>query len=63
MPKTLGQKLIADCYGVSALEFALITPLFMVLGMYGAEIAWMNAAAMEASQVALALADNASRMG
>jgi len=63
MPKTLGQKLIADCYGVSALEFALITPLFMTLGMYGAEIAWMNAAAMEASQVALALADNASRMG
>ena len=53
----------ADMNGVSAVEFALVTPLFMALGMYGAEIAWMNAAAMEVSQVALALADNASRMG
>lgn len=49
--------------GVSALEFALILPLFITLGMYGAEIAWMNAAAMEVSQVALSLADNASRLG
>lgn len=63
MPVTRVRKLITDCSGVSAVEFALVTPLFMTLGMYGAEIAWMNAAAMEASQVALALADNASRMG
>lgn len=52
-----------DTRGVSAVEFAIILPLFMILGMYGAEIAWMNAAAMEVSQVALALADNASRLG
>lgn len=63
MPVTRVRKLITDCSGVSAVEFALVTPLLMTLGMYGAEIAWMNAAAMEASQVALALADNASRMG
>lgn len=49
--------------GVSTVEFALVVPLFMILGMYGAEIAWLNAASMEASQVALALADNASRLG
>lgn len=48
---------------VSTTEFALVVPLFMILGMYGAEIAWLNAASMEASQVALALADNASRLG
>jgi hypothetical protein len=48
---------------VSTIEFALVVPLFMILGMYGAEIAWLNAASMEASQVALALADNASRLG
>ncbi|WP_343070996.1 pilus assembly protein TadE [Novosphingobium jiangmenense] len=48
---------------VSTVEFALVVPLFMILGMYGAEIAWLNAASMEASQVALALADNASRLG
>lgn len=49
--------------GAAAVEFALVVPLFMVLGMYGAEIAWMNAAAMEVSEVALSLADNASRLG
>lgn len=49
--------------GVSTIEFALVVPVFMILGMYGAEIAWLNAASMEASQVALALADNASRLG
>lgn len=48
---------------VSVTEFAIVLPVFMTLGMYGAEIAWMNAAAMEVSQVAVALADNASRLG
>lgn len=57
------RSLIGRSDAVSTVEFALVVPLFMILGMYGAEIAWMNAAAMEASQVALALADNASRLG
>lgn len=57
------RRLIQRCDAVATTEFALVVPLFMTLGMYGAEIAWMNAAAMEASQVALALADNASRLG
>lgn len=48
---------------VSVTEFAIVLPVFMTLGMYGAEIAWMNAAAMEVSQIAVALADNASRLG
>ncbi|MFY7835923.1 MAG: TadE/TadG family type IV pilus assembly protein [Novosphingobium sp.] len=49
--------------GVSVLEFALVLPLFMTLGMYGAEIAWLNAASLEVSQVAVSMADNASRIG
>lgn len=57
------RRFLRDTSGVSAVEFAIVLPLFMTLGMYGAEIAWMNAAAMEVSQVALALADNASRLG
>ena len=57
------RSLLAQRDAVSTTEFALVVPLFMVLGMYGAEIAWLNAASMEASQVALALADNASRLG
>lgn len=55
--------LLADTAAVSTIEFALVLPVFMTLGMYGAEIAWMNASALEASQVATALADNASRLG
>lgn len=60
---TLLRRLLDRQDGVSTVEFALVVPLFMILGMYGAEIAWLNAASMEASQVALALADNASRLG
>ena len=55
--------LLRDTTGVSVTEFAIVLPVFMTLGMYGAEIAWMNAAAMEVSQIAVALADNASRLG
>ncbi len=56
------RRLRRDRSGVSVIEFALVLPLFVTLGMYGAEIAWMNVAAMQASQVAVALADNASRI-
>ncbi len=56
-------RLLRDTTAVSVIEFALVLPLFMTLGMYGVEIAWMNAAAMEVSQIAIALADNASRLG
>ncbi|MGV3513093.1 MAG: TadE/TadG family type IV pilus assembly protein [Novosphingobium sp.] len=61
--KALLRSLFIRSDAVSTIEFALVVPLFMILGMYGAEIAWLNAASMEASQVALALADNASRLG
>jgi hypothetical protein len=57
------RNLACDTEGVSVLEFALVLPLFMTLGMYGAEIAWLNAASLEVSQVAVSMADNASRIG
>ncbi|HQS95480.1 MAG: pilus assembly protein TadE [Novosphingobium sp. 17-62-19] len=57
------RSLIRNSEAVSVLEFALVLPVFMTLGMYGAEIAWLNAAALEVSQVAVSMADNASRMG
>lgn len=60
---TFVRNVLRDRRGVSVTEFALVLPVFVTLGMYGAEIAWMNSAAMEASQVAIALADNASRLG
>lgn len=43
-------------------EFALVLPVITVLGMYGAEIANETTTHMKVSQIALSVADNASRM-
>lgn len=48
--------------GVAFLEFALLFPILMFLGMYGIELARMSMITMRVSQIALAVADNASRM-
>jgi hypothetical protein len=49
--------------GVSTIEFALVLPIFMVLGLYGTEIAHMATVNMQVSQIATSVADNASRLG
>ncbi|MBK9010195.1 TadE/TadG family type IV pilus assembly protein [Novosphingobium sp.] len=54
--------LIQSSSGVAAIEFAMILPLFTGLGMYGIEIAYMSSVNMRISQIALEIADNASRM-
>lgn len=55
-------RLKSDQEGFSLIEFGLVLPLLMVLGFYGAEIAYMASANMEVSQIALSVADNASRL-
>ncbi|MFA9200718.1 MAG: TadE/TadG family type IV pilus assembly protein [Cypionkella sp.] len=57
------RRLAGDSRGVSLIEFAYILPVFITLGMVGAEVAWMASVNMQVSQVALSLADNASRLG
>lgn len=57
------RSLLADRSAVSFVEFAFILPIFLTLGLVGAEIAWMSIINMQVSQVALSLADNASRLG
>ncbi|MFB0612007.1 TadE/TadG family type IV pilus assembly protein [Aurantiacibacter poecillastricola] len=52
-----------DDSGVSTIEFALILPLFITLGLTGVEIAYMSTVNMQVSQTAISLADNASRLG
>jgi Flp pilus assembly protein TadG len=47
----------------SLIEFAYSLPLFLTLGMYGTELAYMATVNMQVSQMAMALADNASRLG
>lgn len=48
--------------GVAMTEFALILPILMAFGMYGLEIAYMASIDMQVSQLAVSVADNASRM-
>lgn len=48
---------------VSLTEFALILPIMLTLGLYGTEIARLATTKMKISQIALSLADNASRLG
>lgn len=56
-------RLAHDRNGTAVLEFALILPIFVSLGMYGIEIANMATIQMQVSQMALAVSDNASRLG
>ena len=49
--------------GTAAIEFAMSAPILLMLGLYGAEIAWMATVNMKVSQIALSAADNASRLG
>ncbi len=52
----------ANRSGVAMIEFALVLPVLMALGMYGLEIAYMASVDMQISQIAVSVADNASRM-
>ncbi|WP_260923287.1 TadE/TadG family type IV pilus assembly protein [Novosphingobium sp. 9] len=52
-----------DRRGVSILEFALALPIFLILGLYGTEVAYMSMINMEVSEIATSVADNSSRIG
>ena len=52
-----------DPSAAASVEFALILPLLLVLGLYGSEVANMTVANLQVSQMALSVADNASRLG
>lgn len=54
---------LADKIGNATIELALILPILITLGMYGTELAYMSMVNMEVSQLAMSVADNASRLG
>lgn len=56
-------RLARDRSANSLIEFAYVLPIFLTLGMYGTELAYMATVNMQVSQIAMALADNASRLG
>jgi len=59
--KRLLARLLRDRRAVSAVEFALISPVMITMGLGGVELANMAIAYMRISQVAITIADNASR--
>lgn len=60
---TLAKRLLKDASGVSVVEFAIITPFILSFALYGIELAYFNTVDMKMSEIALSLADNASRIG
>jgi Flp pilus assembly protein TadG len=57
------KRLASDKSGLVLLEFAFSMPLVLMIGLYGIEIANLALTNMKVSQIALNLADNASRVG
>lgn len=55
--------LMRDHGGLALMEFALALPLVLSLGVYGIETANLALTNLRVSQIALNLADNASRVG
>ena len=62
-PGTVLARLLRAEGGVAFTEFALLMPVFLVLGLAGLDTANYVLTHMRVSQVALHTADNASRMG
>ncbi|MBW6529606.1 pilus assembly protein [Sphingomonas sp. RRHST34] len=59
----LAARLRRDRSGVSMIEFALTLPVVLTLGCYGIETSNLALTSLQVSQLALNLADNASRVG
>jgi Flp pilus assembly protein TadG len=57
------RRLGRDTSGLALLEFAFILPIFLTMGLTGAELTNYVTTKMRISQVALQLADNAARIG
>lgn len=57
------RRLRRDSSGLALIEFAYSMPLVFGIGMYGVEVANLALTNMRVSQIALGLADNASRVG
>lgn len=61
--RKLGSALRNDVSGLALLEFAMAFPILLALGMYGIDTANLALTNLKLNQIALNLADNASRVG
>lgn len=63
LSRRAARRLIRCQSGVTLVEFAMVAPIVITIGFYGVEIAYLNTIDMKLSEIALTLADNASRLG
>jgi hypothetical protein len=61
--RQLRRRLQRDCSGLALVEFAFTAPIVLGLGMLGTETAYFVITHMQMSQIAMQVADNASRVG
>lgn len=61
--KRFARRLCSDRSGLALIEFAITLPIFTGLGFYGVEVSNLAITQMKMSQIALNMADNASRIG
>lgn len=61
--RNLLRSLSDDRSGATIIEFAFAMPLLGVLAFYGMDIGYMSSVNTQVSQLALSVADNASRLG
>lgn len=57
------RRLARDKQGLALLEFAFAMPIVLMIGLYGLEAGNLALVNLKVSQIALGLADNASRVG
>jgi len=61
--RRFARRLADDRSGLALVEFAFATPLLLGMGMLGTETASLVIAHLQVSQIAMQVADNASRVG
>ena len=61
--RRFGRQLSGDTSGLALIEFAFAAPLLLGMGMLGTDTAYLVITHLQVSQVAMQVADNASRVG
>jgi Flp pilus assembly protein TadG len=61
--RSLARQLSVDTSGLALIEFAFAAPLVLGMGMLGTDTAYLVITHMQISQIAMQVADNASRVG
>ncbi len=57
------KRIASDNSGLALIEFAYSLPIFLGLGMYGSEVAYLTLQKTSLSQTTVSVSDNAARMG